>query len=143
MRVRTPNTEHRTPKTVLSFGLSLLAAALSLSTTSCRRGAADPARGGMVPRLQTPSEPTTRDPATVQDGPTIEILMNISEGLVQWSEQNQLVPALAEKWEVTDGGKTFTFHLRPNARFQNGRPVTAADFVYSINRALNPKTRSE
>src|SRR5439155_4930806 len=72
-----------------------------------------------------------------------EILMNVTEGLVQWSEQSQLVPALAEKWDVTDGGRTYTFHLRPGVKFQNGRPVTAADFVWSMNRALNPSTRSE
>src|SRR5262249_53146016 len=123
--------------------VGLLSLGLALSMASCGRGAGEPAREGMVLRLPQISEPTNWDPAAVQDGPTIEILMHVTEGLVQWSPENTLVPALAERWEVSPDGKHYTFHLRPGVKFHNGRPLTAGDFVYSMNRALNPKTRSE
>jgi oligopeptide transport system substrate-binding protein len=123
--------------------LAWLAAAVCVvaCTASCR-SAGGASRGGMVLRLPQISEPTVWDPAAVQDGPTIEILMHVTEGLVQWSDANDLVPAIAEKWETSRDGKVYTFHLRPGVKFHNGRALTASDFVYSINRALNPKTAS-
>jgi oligopeptide transport system substrate-binding protein len=92
--------------------------------------------------LAQSAEPTTFDPAVVEDGPTIEVLMHVFDGLVQWTPQNKLAPALAERWEVSPDGRTFTFHLRPGVKFQNGRPLKASDFVYTMNRALRPETRS-
>jgi len=89
------------------------------------------------------SEPTTLDPATVEDGMTIDMLQQIYEGLVQWNEKNEVVPNLAEKWEVGQGGTIYTFHLKHGVRFHNGREVTAADFKYSIERACDPETHSQ
>jgi oligopeptide transport system substrate-binding protein len=97
---------------------------------------------GQTLRLAQTTEPTTFDPAQVQDGPTIEVLMQVFDGLVQWTPENKLAPALAEKWEVSPDGRTFTFHLRPGVKFHNGRELKASDFVYSMNRALRPETRS-
>jgi len=97
---------------------------------------------GTVLRLAQLAEPTTLDPAQVQDGPTIELHMHVFDGLVRWTPENKLAPALAEKWEVGNGGKTYTFHLRPDVKFHNGRTVTAGDFVYSLTRSLSPKTAS-
>src|SRR5713226_7655112 len=88
------------------------------------------------------AEPTTFDPALVEDGPTIEVLMHVFDGLVQWTPKNELAPALAERWETSPDGRTLTFHLRPGVKFQNGRPLKASDFVYSMNRALRPETHS-
>lgn len=88
------------------------------------------------------AEPTTLDPAQVQDGPTIEFHMHVFDGLVQWTPQNRLAPALAEKWEVTNGGRTYVFRLRRNVRFHNGRLLTARDMVYSLTRSLDPRLAS-
>src|SRR5207249_10894596 len=66
----------------------------------------------------------------------------------QWTAQNKLAPALAERWEVSPDGRTFTFHIRSGVRFHPpaprvpGRVLKASDFVYSINRSLSPKTES-
>lgn len=98
--------------------------------------------GGQVLRLAQMAEPTTLDPAKVEDGPTIELLMQVYEGLIQWNTDNEPVAAIAEKWETSNGGRTYTFHLRSDAKFHNGRPVVAADFVYSITRSLDPATAS-
>ncbi len=100
------------------------------------------AAGGATLRLAQSAEPTTFDPAQVQDGPTIEVLMHVFDGLVQWTPQNKLAPALAEKWETSADGRTLTFYLRPRVKFHNGRALKASDFVYSMNRALLPETRS-
>ncbi len=126
--------------------LSLLL--LPVGTVSCggvgaRQGSGGTPSAENVLRLPMPEEPTRWDPASVQDGPTIELLMHVVEGLVQWSPDNQVVPALAELPEITNGGRTYTFKLKGGVRFHNGRALTAADFVYSINRALNPSTQSE
>lgn len=88
------------------------------------------------------TNPTTFDPALVQDGDTIDLLQNVYLGLVTWNEKNEVEGALAEKWEVQDGGKTFVFTLREGAKFHNGRAVTAEDFKWSIERACDPKLAS-
>jgi peptide/nickel transport system substrate-binding protein len=55
---------------------------------------------------------------------------------------NNIVPSLAERWVISNGGKTYTFYLRPGLKFSNGQPVTAADVVWSLNRFGNPKINS-
>ena len=70
------------------------------------------------------------------------MLQQVFEGLVQWSPDNKIVPCLAEKWDVSQDGLTYTFHLRPNVKFQDGSPVTASDVEYSMTRALDPKLGS-
>ncbi len=59
-------------------------------------------------------------------------------GLVSFDPQLNLTPDLAESWDVSDDGMTYTFHLRTNAKFHDGRAVTAPDFVYSLERARQP-----
>ena len=88
------------------------------------------------------TEPTTLDPAKIPDIPTRELLGNCFEGIVQYNDKNEVVPALAEKWEVSADGKTYTFHLRKGVTFHNGQPFTAADVKYSWERALAPETKS-
>jgi oligopeptide transport system substrate-binding protein len=70
------------------------------------------------------------------------VLLHLYDGLVQWNEKNEVVPNLAESWTISPDGRTYTFKIKPGVKFHNGDPVTAHDFVYSINRALNPKTQS-
>lgn len=81
--------------------------------------------------------PTTLDPALVQDIETTDVLQNIHEGLVGYDESNALVGKLAEKWDISKDGKTYTFHLRENAKFQNGRKVSAEDVKWTLERNLN------
>ena len=100
------------------------------------------ARAGNIFRYPIKAAPTTFDPAMVQDGDTIDLLQQVFEGLVQWSPQNKIVPCLAQKWDVSPNGLTYTFHLRPNVKFQDGTPVTASDVLYSMRRCLDPKLGS-
>lgn len=79
------------------------------------------------------------DPATTHGSGNKRIF----DGLVAFDPKLNLIPDLAESWDVSDDGMTYTFHIRKNARFHNGRAVTAQDFVYSWERAANPKTESD
>lgn len=94
-------------------------------------------------RYSLVTNPTHIDPALVQDGDTIDLTQQVFEGLVAWSEKNEVVPNLADKWDITNGGKTYTFHLHPGVKFTNGKPLTAGDFKWSIERACNPVLKSE
>jgi len=67
----------------------------------------------------------------------------VFSGLVSFDPQLNLTPDLAESWDVSDDGMTYTFHLRQNAKFHNGRAVTAQDFVYSLERAASPELASD
>ncbi len=67
----------------------------------------------------------------------------VFSGLVSFDPQLQLVPELAESWDVGADGTVYIFHLRRNARFHDGRPVTALDVVYSWERAADPATDSD
>ncbi|HVT13827.1 MAG TPA: ABC transporter substrate-binding protein [Fimbriimonadaceae bacterium] len=89
------------------------------------------------------NRPTEFDPAMVQDGDTIDLIQNIFEGLTTWSEDNQVVPNLAKSWDVTDGGRTYVFHLKQGVKFHNGREMTADDVAFSINRAVSPALASQ
>ncbi|HSI72587.1 MAG TPA: ABC transporter substrate-binding protein, partial [Fimbriimonas sp.] len=85
---------------------------------------------------------TKLDPAMVQDGDSIDVLQQIYEGLTTWDEQNQVAPNLAESWDLSPDGRTYTFHLRKGVKFHNGREVKADDFKYTFERVADPKLAS-
>lgn len=87
------------------------------------------------------SEPYDADPATTESS-AAGLMGYIFSGLVALNTDLQVVPDLAESWEISPDGRTYTFHLHPEATFHDGRPVTAADFKYSWERAAAPKTGS-
>ncbi len=83
------------------------------------------------------------DPALITGQPEGRIVSSLFEGLVRWRPDNtKAEPGVAEKWEISDDGRVYTFHLRDNARWSNGDPVTARDFLYSIRRLIDPLTFS-
>ncbi len=102
--------------------------------------AATPRPGGTL-RIAG-SEPVTLDPALVEDIYSAEYVTKIFSGLVTLDENLEVAPDLAEGWEVSGDGTVYTFHLRKNARFHNGKPVTARDVKYSLERACDPATGS-
>lgn len=124
------------------FFVLATAAALLLPAGCGHHPSQTNAPAGNILRVALTDRPTTFDPAMVEDGTTIDMLQQVFEGLVQWTPKNTLAPALAEKWDISNGGRTFTFHLRPNVKFQDGSPFTAQDVYYSMRRALDPKLKS-
>jgi len=83
------------------------------------------------------NNPRAYDPAT---GGGDDLVFS---GLVTFNPRLEVVPDLAESWAISPDGTVYTFHLRPGARFHDGRPVTAQDVIYSWERAANPATRSD
>ncbi len=89
-------------------------------------------------------EPNDLDPALVVDNDTFNIVLALMEGLTQYDPRTGLpIPGVAERWEVSADNLTWTFHLRPEARWSNGDPVTARDFVYAERRMLSPNLGSD
>jgi oligopeptide transport system substrate-binding protein len=85
------------------------------------------------------TNPRDYDPATEHDSGDKRVF----SGLVSFDTNLELVPELAESWDVSADGTVYTFHLRTNARFHDGRPVVAQDVIYSWERAANPATQSD
>ena len=78
----------------------------------------------------------TIDPAKISDYTDYMASANLYDGLANVDSKGALVPELAEKWEVSPDATSVTFHLRPDAKFQDGSPVLADDVVYSVERLL-------
>lgn len=123
--------------------LALLAAcnaADSGSPSAVASGAA--ARRGGVLRVGSPPPPTSVDPVTMYDGSAIAIVQLVSEYLIWLDQDFKLVPKLAESWDTADGGKTWTFKLRPGVTFSDGTPLDATAVKASFDRLLDPKSKS-
>ena len=115
-------------------------AALAL-LAGCAKPAAPAPAQPQVLRLSQRNEPADLDPATASLPDELFVIRALGEGLVAPSPDNAPPrPAAAASWECSADGRTYTFHLRRNARWSNGEPVTAADFVAAYQRALDPAT---
>jgi oligopeptide transport system substrate-binding protein len=77
------------------------------------------------------------------DNVSFDVLTNLMEGLTQYNEKMEPIPAIAKEWKFSPDGKTITFYLRDDVRWTDGKPVTAMDFEYSWKRLLNPMTAAE
>lgn len=88
------------------------------------------------------SEPETLDPHRGEGVPTSHVLRDLFEGLVTTAPDGTLIPGAAAAWEISEDGIVYTFHLRADARWSNGDPVTAEDFAYSLRRSADPATGS-
>ena len=87
------------------------------------------------------SEVASLDPQKTEGVPESNVIRNLLEGLVETDNNGQIVPGVASSWRQ-EQGRVWTFTLRDNARWSNGEPVTAQDFVYSWQRLADPKTAS-
>ena len=88
------------------------------------------------------SDVATLDPQMCEDVQSVRVIYDLFEGLTSQDQHNHPTPGLADKWEISPDNKTYTFHLRPNLKFSDGSPLTAADVVYSYQRLSDPKTAS-
>jgi oligopeptide transport system substrate-binding protein len=88
------------------------------------------------------SDIPTFDPALAYDTSSISAIQMVFTGLVQIDDKFQIRPQLAQSWQQTPDGLTWTFHLKPHLKFSDGTPLTSADVIYSIDRALQPTTKS-
>ncbi|WEM43281.1 ABC transporter substrate-binding protein [Photobacterium sp. DA100] len=124
----------------------LLGAGMAVAATSFSTLAADVPEGVKLAAKQelvrgNGTEVASLDPHKTEGVPESHVIRDLLEGLVNQDENGNTVPGVAESWETTDN-RTFTFHLRKDAKWSNGDPVTAHDFVYSFKRAVDPATAS-
>ena len=134
-----------------SFGMRKLASALTLFvivTLAFNLSAPNPASAWQteIPLNQAlvleggeSTNPRQYDPHTTYGSGDKRVF----SGLVSFDPQLNLTPDLAESWDVSPDGMTYTFKLRQNAKFHDGRPVTAQDVVYSLERAASPELASD
>lgn len=116
-----------------------LAALLLVPALACS-GAAD-ARPPGVLRLAMSEEPPQLDSTRATDQVSNWVLGHVMEGLTRYGKGTEIVPGIAESWEL--GPTHATFHLRANARWADGSPLTARDFVFAWRTAVDPRTASE
>lgn len=96
---------------------------------------------GKVFRYAVNTLPTTLDPTKGQSIGDNEIQHAITEGLTR-NTAGDVKPGIAESWDESEDGLTYTFHLRKDAKWSDGEPITATDFEYSWKRLVNPETAS-
>jgi oligopeptide transport system substrate-binding protein len=123
-----------------SFCCLLIQSTFALAQVPTNARAA--AKFGGVYRRALASNPATLDPAFVSDIYSRTVVRQIVDGLVQFDAHLNPIPAIAEFWEASRDGLTWTFTLRRGVKFHHGREVTAEDFVYSFTRLLDPKRPS-
>ncbi|MEE3480931.1 MAG: peptide ABC transporter substrate-binding protein [Lachnospiraceae bacterium] len=118
----------------------------STDTTSTDTASTDTASSGEASTedlkimMETPVE--SLDPQQATDGTSFEVIADYTDGLMQMDKDGKAVEAIAESYENSEDGLTWTFHLR-DAKWSNGDPVTAADFVFAWQRAVDPDVASE
>jgi oligopeptide transport system substrate-binding protein len=98
---------------------------------------------GQVLRRGLAGEPSTLDPAEAADNFSFQVLQELYEGLTIESATGQVLPGVASSWEVDQTGTEYTFHLRDGARWSNGKPVRAQEFVFAWRRVLDPTRGSQ
>ena len=137
----------------LPFLLTLVAAALFVA--GCGKKAPAPAAAGeksaaggpatpQIWKVSNGTEPQDLDPQNITGVPEHKLMMAFFEGLAAEDPKDlHPVPGLAERWEISEDGKVYTFHLRANAKWSNGEPITVKDVIESYQRMLSPRMAAE
>ncbi|WP_085508196.1 peptide ABC transporter substrate-binding protein [Thalassobacillus devorans] len=105
-------------------------------------GGEEASGGEKVLKLNNGSEPTSLDPPIGFDSYSWNVLNNLMEGMTRLDESHEPAAATAEKWDVSEDGKVYTFHIREDANWSNGDPVTAGDFEFAWKRLVDPEVAS-
>ncbi len=131
-------------KTALAVRLAMLALVLLIAAApaACLVQSGEPTASPQSNLNLYGVDPLTLDPAISGDISSHEYVMQVYSGLAKLDDSLKPVPDIAKDWQLSDDGRTYTFHLRQDVKFQDGRAVTAADFKYSWERACSPATAS-
>jgi oligopeptide transport system substrate-binding protein len=127
-----------------SFKLALIVPALVLVAGCHRESRVESGARGQILHIGNGAEPKDLDPG--QQEAEIEYVIDTAlfEGLTNISNDGQtILPGVADRWEISPDGRTYTFHLRPDARWSDGSPVTADDFEFAFRRAFTPSLLSQ
>ena len=121
----------------LRLSLVILA---TYTVVACRGGDSAPQRNSLVDSRDT-YDPRSLDPALSTDVPTGRAVSYVFDGLTRFTPDARVEPALAERWEVSPNGLTYTFHLRAGVRFHDGTRFSAQNVIRTFQRALDPATK--
>ena len=129
------------------FTTTLAASLLGASMLTGAAYAATVAAGDTLAADQTFTytgidEFSSLDPQIVEDVSGSDVIRDLFEGLMNQDADGNLIPGVATGYDVSDDRLTYTFHLRDNAKWSDGKPVTAGDFVYGWRRLVDPATAS-
>ena len=127
----------KTIRLLLVITVSLAFFVFAISSCSKRE---DPLADQSIINRALSTEPESLDPQKGRSVQAADVLRDIGEGLVAYSASGELIAATAVSWEISEDGLSYTFHLRPEARWSNGDPVIAADFVFGLQRLVDPQT---
>src|SRR3990172_919143 len=122
------------------LAVSLRSGDNSGSTPGSNQGTISTSSGGQLTLLG--GDPPTLDPAKAGDVESATYIVEIFSGLLTLNKELKVTADIAKEWSISQDGKTYAFKLRDDAKFHDGKPVTAKDFKYSIERAADPKTES-
>jgi oligopeptide transport system substrate-binding protein len=127
----------------VGLALALLLSSCNLPGTSPPSASSSPPNSSRVAHLQLSEaeDAQTLDPALINDPTSLAIGAEIFQGLTRLDATLRPAPALAQRWEISDSGRTYTFHLR-DAKYQSGKTVQAPDAVVAWKRALAPDMAS-
>ena len=130
----------------MKLPFTLTCCAVLLSGLSSIAVAADVPAGTVLAKQQElvrhiKDEPASLDPAKAVGLPEIQVIRDLFEGLVNQDANGNIIPGVATRWQTNDQ-RIWTFTLRNDAKWSDGTPVTAQDFVYSWQRLVDPKTTS-
>jgi len=128
-------------KFVITFMVVFAVSISAITSTSISKASAGqpPLNQALVLSGSESSNPRDYDPHTTHGSGDKRVF----SGLVSFDTQLNITPDLAESWDVSADGTVYTFHLRQNAKFHDGRPVTANDVLYSLERSASPATQSD
>lgn len=138
-RLSTPR-ENKSSGALKALLCSLFVVLTLFAAPACRRSDDNRLSGYLYLRLN--SNPTTLDPALITDVMGGGIAAKIFNGLVRFNEQLDIVPDIARSWSLSRDQLSYTFRLRHDVRFSNGRKITAHDVKYSFERVLTPGTKA-
>lgn len=111
-----------------------------VTLTAC---SGDSESSGKVLKVAKDVELASMDQHIATDGLSFEVIAATIEGLYTLDADGNAIPAIAKSYDVSEDGLVYTFHLREDAKWSNGEPVTANDFVYAWRRLVDPNTASE
>ena len=114
----------------------------SESSSASSETAAEPAANQEMTFVLN-NTPDGLDPGVTNNSFAQYVIINCFEGLVTYDESGSVVGGSAESWDVSEDGTVYTFHLRDGLKWSDGSPLTAQDFVYSIQRVLTPDTAAQ
>ena len=127
---------------IASFGFGTISCSVT-ATTGDFYGSTIPPRQNIL-RYVNGDEPGSLDPPISTGQPEARIYMALYQGLIDYDPRTlQAIPALAERWDISNDSSEFVFHLRHNVVWSNRDPITAQDFVYSVRRGVSPALASQ